>query len=212
MRSLESLRVEANSYGSLLVPIIMNCLPHQLKLDSSRNLSLDLWDLTGLLKIMKLEMTARENCGYNNDRTGKNNNFMFEDCLGSASALYSQSEKRTKTCVFCKGDHWSDICSVITDMKVRKILLRNHKRCFICLNKDHISQNCLKKNGCYFCKGLHNSAICNNGDKKETPENTNVNFSSSKKDFVLLQTAEPEVNIFNKSNCAEVKVKILFDL
>ena len=93
-------------------------------------------------------------------------------------------------------------------MEVRKILLRNHKRCFICLNQGYISQNCSKNNGCYFCKGLHNSAICNNRDKKERPETTNFNFSSSKKDFLLLQTAE--VNLFNKSNCAEVKVKILF--
>ena len=158
---------------------------------------------------MKLEITARENCEYNSDRIGKNDNFMSEDCLGSASALCSQSEKRVETCVFCKGDHWSDRCSVITDMEVRKILLRNHKRCFICLNQGHISQNCSKKNGCYFCKGLHNSAICNNRDKTETPENINVNFSSSEKDFVLLQTAE--VNLFNKSNCAEVRAKILFD-
>ena len=134
---------------------------------------------------------------------------MSEDCLGSAAALYSQSEKRVKTCAFCKGDHWLDRCSVITDMEVRKILLRNHKRCFICLNRGHISQNSLKKNGCYFCKGLPNSTICSNRDKKEKPENTNVNLSSSEKDFVLLQTAE--VNLINKSNCAEVKVKILFD-
>ena len=134
---------------------------------------------------------------------------MSEDCLGSVSALYSQSEKRTKTCVFCKGDHWSDRCSVITEMEVRKTLLRTYKRCFICLNQGHISQNCSKKNGCHFCKGLNNSAICNNRDKKETSENTNVNFSFSEKDFVLLQTTE--VNLFNKSNCAEVKIKILFD-
>ena len=176
VRSLESLGVKANIYGSLLVPIITNRLPHQLKLVASRNLSSDLWDLTELLKIMKLEITARENCEYNSDRIGKNDNFMSEDCLGSASALCSQSEKRAETCVFCKGDHWSDRCSVITDMEVRKILLRNHKRCFICLNQGHISQNCSKKNGCYFCKGLHNSAICNSRDKKETPGNTNVNF------------------------------------
>ena len=101
--SLESLGVEANSYGSLLVPIIMNRLPHQLKLVASRNLSSDLWDRTELLKIMKLERTTRENCEYNSDRIGKNDNFMSEDCLGSASALYSQSEKRTKTCVFAKA-------------------------------------------------------------------------------------------------------------
>ena len=94
-------------------------------------------------------------------------------------------------------------------MEVRKILLRNHKRCFVCLKEGHTSQNCSKKNECYFCKGLHNSAICNNTDKTETPENINVNFSSSEKDFVLLQTAE--VNLFNKSNCAEMKAKILFN-
>ena len=75
-------------------------------------------------------------------------------------------------------------------MEVTKILLKTYKRCFICLNQGHISQNCSKKNGCYFCKGLHNSAICNNRDKKETSENTNVNFSFSEKDFVFLQTAE----------------------
>ena len=209
VRSLESLGVETNSYGLLLVPIIMNRLPHQLKLAVSRNVSSDLWDLTELLKIIKLEITAREICEYNSDRIGKNDNFMSEDCLGSASALYSQSKKRAKTCVFCKGDHWSDRWSVITDMEVRKILLINYKRCFICLNQGRNSQNCLKKNGCCFCKGLYNSTIGNNKDKKETPENTNVNFSSSEKDFVLLQTAE--VNLFNKSNSAEVKVKILFD-
>ena len=60
----------------------------------------------------------------------------------------------------------------------------------LCLNQGLMSQNCLKKNGCYFCKGSYNSAICNNRDKKERPENTNANFSSSEKDFVLLQTAK----------------------
>ena len=104
VRSLETLGVGANSYGSLLVPIIMNRLPHQLKLIVSRNLISDLWDLTELLKIIKLEITAREINEYNSDRIGKNDNFMSEDCLGSASALYSQSEKRVKTCVFCQID------------------------------------------------------------------------------------------------------------
>ena len=43
---------------------------------------------------MKLEIPARENCEYSSDRIGKNDDFMSEDCLGSASALYSQLEKR----------------------------------------------------------------------------------------------------------------------
>ena len=55
VRSLKSLRVKANSYGSLLVRIIMNHLLHQLKLVASRSLSSDLWDLTESLKV-------RNNC------------------------------------------------------------------------------------------------------------------------------------------------------
>ena len=113
---------------------------------------------------MKLEITARKNCEYNSDRIGNNNDFISEDCLGSACALYRQLEKTAKTCAFCKDDHWSDRRSVITEMEDKKILLRNHKRCSICLNQVHISQNCLKNNGCCFCKGLNNSAICNNRD------------------------------------------------
>ena len=175
VRSLESSGVEANSYGSLIVPIIMNCLPHQLKLVASCDLSLDLWDLTTLLKIMKLEIPAREYCEYNSDCIGKNDKFMPEDCFGSTSALYRQTKKRAKTCVFCKGDHWSDRCSVITDMEVTKILLWNQKLCFACFIQGNVSQNYSKKDGYYFCKGLHNSAIYNNKDKKETPD-TNVNF------------------------------------
>ena len=93
----------------------MNRLPRHPKLVASRNLSSDLWDLTELVKIMSLEITARENCECNNDHIGKNDNFMSKD----------------------------------------------------------------------FCKSLQNLAICNNRDKKETSESTNVKHSSVEKDFVL---------------------------
>lgn len=98
MRSLECLGIEANSYGSVLVPIIINCLPHKLKLVASINLSSDLWDLNELLKIIKLDITTRENCKCNSNSIGKNDNFMVEDCLVFASALPCQPEKRAKTC------------------------------------------------------------------------------------------------------------------
>ena len=84
---------------------------------------------------MKLEITAGENCEYNSDRINKNYNFMSEDCLGFASAFYCQPKEKNKPCVFYKGDCWPDRFSVITDKEVRKILLRNHRWCFICLKQ-----------------------------------------------------------------------------
>ena len=54
------------------------------------NLNSDLWDLTELLKIMNLELTAGENCEDNSDRITNNEKFMSENCLGFTSALCSQ--------------------------------------------------------------------------------------------------------------------------
>ena len=85
-----------------IIPIIMNRLPQQLKTVASQNLSSDLLNFTKLLKIMKLEITAPENCDYNSDVIGKNDNFMSEDWLSFALALYSQPEKRPKLVFFAK--------------------------------------------------------------------------------------------------------------
>ena len=53
--------------------------------------------------------------------------------LGSALHCTVNQRKGPKLLLFCKGDHLSN----------RKILLRNHKRCFSCLNQGHITQFCL---------------------------------------------------------------------
>ena len=49
VRSLRSLDVDDDNYGSLLTPIIMERLPHQFKLTISRQVGDDTWDLTELL-------------------------------------------------------------------------------------------------------------------------------------------------------------------
>ena len=85
-----------------IIQIIMNRLSQQLKIVASQNLSSDLLNFTKLLKIMKLEITAPENCDYNCDVIGKNDNFMSEDWLSFALALYSQPEKRPKLVFFAK--------------------------------------------------------------------------------------------------------------
>ena len=105
VNSLGSLEVEANSYGSLFVSIIMSRLTQQLKLIGSHNFSSDLWNHIELLGIMKMEVRSKctRNCKYNSDRIGKNDNFMSKDILGFASPLYSQLKKRAKTwSVFAK--------------------------------------------------------------------------------------------------------------
>ena len=48
----------------------------------------------------------------------------------SGSLLYNSQSKPNVLCVFCRAPHWSDKCSVITDIEARKTFLRKGGRCF----------------------------------------------------------------------------------
>ena len=57
VRGLKSLRVSAESYGSLLTSVLMNKLPQELRLIVSQQVNEDEWNLD---ESMKKEITARE--------------------------------------------------------------------------------------------------------------------------------------------------------
>ena len=141
----------------------------------------------------------------------------------SSLHLGTRSSHQSKVkCVFCRGSHFSDKCSVILDCETRKKFLTENEKCFLCLGSGHLSRNCVKKKTCYYCKGMHSSAICYNKinstkteekekneteteiDKNETAANCSSSISS-----ILLQTAE--IIVENPLNKKEVRVKILFD-
>ena len=51
--SLQSLGIESESYGKLLIPLIMEILPRELRLIISRKIEQDVWDLDTFLKALK---------------------------------------------------------------------------------------------------------------------------------------------------------------
>ena len=57
-------------------------------------------------------------------------------------------------CAFCRGNHWSDKCKVISEPEARKEYLRKGSHCFLCLNQSHISRNCSKQ------KHATNAKVC----------------------------------------------------
>ena len=68
----------------------------------------------------------------------------------SAAALFTRQDQgsgidgRTK-CAYCLGEHSHEDCKKITEVNERKQLIRKYGRCFICLEKGHISKNCSSK-------------------------------------------------------------------
>ena len=98
MRSLQGLGIKSKNYGSLLAPIILDRLPHQLKLIISRNLKDEIWDLDKILLLINEELRARESCIIpsssfnsmsNDEKQGGKNNLSHFESPTSESALYS---------------------------------------------------------------------------------------------------------------------------
>ena len=153
---------------SLLSTLITEKLPRDIKLIIGRKIETKIWDLTKVFDLISLELRGRETCvvlkqlSPSTDCKSK----IIDDLL-TGSFLHvtrnswSASGSNTVKSVFCKGFHWSDKCRVITNPEARKSFLRKGKRCFLCLNVDHLGCNCPKSKPCFYCKGMHHSSIWN---------------------------------------------------
>ena len=60
VRNLKSLKVDPSSYGILLVPLINEQLPTEMRLLVAQKFGNELWDLSEMLRILKHEMEAKE--------------------------------------------------------------------------------------------------------------------------------------------------------
>ena len=70
LRSLKSLGVKAESFGCLLVPILISKLPSSLNLQISRRFdsNKDVWDVDCIIEELKKELEARERYELEPDR------------------------------------------------------------------------------------------------------------------------------------------------
>ena len=57
---------------------------------------------------------------------------------------------RVLKCSFCKQNHFSDKCTVVTDLDKRKEIVRKNRLCFKCLYLGQAIKSCQKK-GNVFC-------------------------------------------------------------
>ena len=93
VRNLKSLRVETSSYDSLLVPLLNEKLPNDLRLVIAINFENNVWTLDEMLKFLKTEIQAKElslSVTASNDDKSVNRNQVGE-VLYTAAALIAQS-------------------------------------------------------------------------------------------------------------------------
>ena len=156
-RGLQSLGVDPKTYGTVLVNLLLQKLPEEIQLIISRKLSElhgdEDWELPKLLEILKVEIKAREKCN-----AGK----LFpkrSDMSANATAPALTTAKTN--CIFCKGNHNTVECHVVTDVQDRKKSLRNTSHCFLCLRKaGHLARDCDACIKCFHSRSHHHVALC----------------------------------------------------
>ena len=107
VRSLRSLDVDDDNYGSLLTPMIMERLPHQFKLTINRQVVDDTWDLTQLLCLIWDKFKARENCLTPDSSFTRNLQDSYKggkkfDNTYTGAGLHVSKQAQKIICVFCQ--------------------------------------------------------------------------------------------------------------
>ena len=175
VRNLSDLGVATDSYGSLLISIVFDRMPEELRLYISRQFKDDEWALDQLLKMFKEELTARERCkavtsssrsnptsgqtlfvgGGSQDRRNRGNVMNGGRSSNDQRSHNNENNRNSQrfTCFFCGGDHKNETCTNVPDIASRKEIIMKKRRCFVCLQQSHVARNCRKKYKCRHCEG-----------------------------------------------------------
>ena len=116
VRNLKSLKVETNFCGSLLVPLLNEKLPNDM-----REFDNNVWSLDNMLNFLKRELGAKERSLSVRATFSDKRKQSFENEVFSSSALLNQGlnsnyRKERRACVFCgSSNHKSHKCLKVTN-------------------------------------------------------------------------------------------------
>ena len=139
VRSLNSLGVTSDSYGSLLSPVLLNKLPAKLRLTVSREVSEADWSLDTLMKAM---LEARERAATQSIQTQQRRGSDRGPATATTLMSGTVPTYTLRACCYCRQAHPSAKCPTVTLVEARKDILRKSGRCFSCLRRGHMSRDC----------------------------------------------------------------------
>ena len=134
IHGLESLGVYLESYGDLLIPIVMKKLPEEVRRIMLRSHDATTWTLADLRKQLPHEVETRDKSSLGqSDKEVSLTNPSFSSKFSTAGALFFGAlgrENAKNGCTFCDGPHPLDSCRIVFTIDQRLEFLRNQKRCF----------------------------------------------------------------------------------
>ena len=120
IRSLKALGVEQESYGTMLINVLLTKLPLEVRLIVTRKAPWDDLDLASLQTALEEELIARER-----SRDPTRNNRHLQDKpwpRPTATALFSETQETAggPASCYCQQSHTSSECHVVKDLDARR--------------------------------------------------------------------------------------------
>ena len=178
---LSSLGKSEQSYGDLLIPILMGKLSTDIQRNLPREHSNSAWNLPDLMAAILKEIQILESglCDPHRTMPKSTAASLLVSSRDNPSKKHGNPDgKRKQQCVFCNGGHPAHNCDVVTDCKKRLDIVKGSNLCFNCLAHHRVS-HCPSKFRCRKCKKKHHTSLCNSesspeivAEKKSTPDNT----------------------------------------
>ncbi len=225
IRSLANLEIPSESYGTILIPMILAKLPQEMQLLISRKVGKDNWKLDDLLREFRIELEARERCSLIHSTAEKKDTIRKTNEPYTSAALFTTGDTTPiQRCSYCGEQHLSSKCNIITDIAARRAILRRKGKCFACLKSGHIVRHCPSKFRCPKCGNNHHISLCEGIKPKQNPpkpkqeqqpiqqgNQTSANVCTNSNVSVLLQTASAMVGNPNAPQQPKTKSRIVFD-
>jgi hypothetical protein len=155
IRGLESLGQQEESFGTMLIPILMDKLPSDAKINITRAYGSDHWTLESLRRCILHEITILEAGSYNSSLNNVLPTANFHTSTRSSKQNYIVPAWPPKMCVL-QGNYFTGDCPL--DYK-RLAIVKEHKLCFNCLGHHQVSR-CQSKSTCRNCHKKHHTSLC----------------------------------------------------
>ncbi|XP_076081076.1 uncharacterized protein LOC143051991 [Mytilus galloprovincialis] len=221
VRGLESLGQTDDTYGSLLVPVILNKLPAEIRQHLAREHRSTNWTLHDLRKALLEELNIME-AGKLPEKVESplatatfltNAKSRTKSSFNKNERSYSDKKINTKQCAFCHEiGHTPVNCTKVTTANARMNIVKSERLCFNCLG-HHKLADCKSKSNCRNCNKRHHTSICSKDEKSEESskppanetENTVLHSSLTQRTTnVLLKTAVATVSWRKQSTEANI--------
>ena len=162
-------RLYQDTYGSLLVPIVLDKLPGEIRKNLAHEHGDSNWKLDDLRRAINREINIIE--------AGVPRNQPDIEAYGSTASFFAGAKSKPRQtnrsdsvessaqpkpsvkCAFCDGPHVAVNCQKYADAESRIAVVKRNKLCFNCLGRHQVSA-CISKCRCQKCHRKHHTSIC----------------------------------------------------